>query len=63
MALFVWQPGNLLTAACDADITNVCLKQRPNMAGQPGQIGICLEDVVSAEVWLHYVPVCVGVQV
>jgi Golgi apparatus protein 1 len=48
MAFFVWQPGAILTSACDDDITNICLAARPNMAQRPGAVGSCLASIVSS---------------
>lgn len=47
MAFFIWAPGAILTKDCDADVTEVCLKDRPNMDRIPGAVGACLADVVS----------------
>jgi Golgi apparatus protein 1 len=46
MAFFVWIPGSILTSPCDVDIAQVCLKERPNMLHQTGQIAQCLADGV-----------------
>eukprot|EP00878_Enallax_costatus_P015261 GHUV01015979.1.p1 GENE.GHUV01015979.1~~GHUV01015979.1.p1 ORF type:complete len:801 (+),score=251.73 GHUV01015979.1:135-2405(+) len=55
MAFFIWSPGAILTRECDADITQVCLKNRPSMDRIPGAVGSCLADVVSGE--LQHQPV------
>lgn len=49
MALFVWQPGALLTSKCDKDVESFCLNPRPNMAKTPGAIGTCLANVVGGQ--------------
>lgn len=49
MAFFIWAPGAIMTKDCDADVQNVCLKDRPNMDRMPGAVGSCLADVVSSE--------------
>eukprot|EP00878_Enallax_costatus_P020866 GHUV01022075.1.p1 GENE.GHUV01022075.1~~GHUV01022075.1.p1 ORF type:complete len:715 (+),score=210.45 GHUV01022075.1:1362-3506(+) len=46
MAFFIWSPGAILTRECDADITQVCLKNRPSMDRIPGAVGSCLADVL-----------------
>jgi hypothetical protein len=47
MALFVWQPQGLLTAACDADVGRLCLSRVKEMASMPGAVLLCLSEVVS----------------
>ncbi|KAL6765625.1 hypothetical protein V8C86DRAFT_2455787 [Haematococcus lacustris] len=42
MAFYIWQPRATLTAACDADVQQHCLADRPNMARTPGAVGTCL---------------------
>lgn len=46
MALFVWQPGAILTTDCDPDVKARCLTVRPNMAATPGAVAECLAGVV-----------------
>jgi Golgi apparatus protein 1 len=48
MALFVWIPGSILTSPCDVDIADSCLKARPNMLHQTGEVAECLAGVVRA---------------
>jgi Golgi apparatus protein 1 len=47
MAFFIYAPGSILTAPCDVDVQEVCLRARPNMLRQPGAVGECLADAVS----------------
>ncbi|KXZ55868.1 hypothetical protein GPECTOR_2g1419 [Gonium pectorale] len=42
MAFYVWSKGAILTADCDADVAQLCLESRPNMASTPGAVGQCL---------------------
>ncbi|KAJ9518654.1 hypothetical protein QJQ45_018663 [Haematococcus lacustris] len=42
MAFYIWQPRATLTAACDVDVQQHCLADRPNMARTPGAVGTCL---------------------
>lgn len=51
MALFVWQPQGLLTAACDADVERLCLSRAKEMAAMPGAVLLCLSEVVSDACW------------
>lgn len=46
MAFFVFVPGGILTSACDADVADVCLKERPNLMRETGTVAACLADAV-----------------
>eukprot|EP00798_Chlamydomonas_sp_ICE-L_P010489 gene10489-8455_t len=49
MAFFIWRDSteNILTSRCDADIKNICLTKRPNMANTLGAVGECLGNVAA----------------
>lgn len=47
MAFFVWYPGGIMTAPCDADIQKQCLSQSKGLESTPGAVGSCLQEIVS----------------